>query len=217
MTPGSSRSPAADPTWELWPARITGGDAAAGYTAVEVYLTGTGKPPATNRVGTHVVGPANPAFPLDAALTLAAGDLVLVRQGPGTAGLRHEILSRLSGTGRFWGEVTGGTDAAGYSWKRKVQTAPGVWADATTGDPLTGTNDARRAPSNVTPPTIPVGQVVELTPSPVGGYEVAAAGGVQTVVFESVVTGVACVGGDLQVTTATLTISGRDLSASLVT
>ena len=116
----------------------------------------------------------------------------------------------------FWAEITGssGTPVA-YSWKRKVMTAPGTWADATEPAPLTGSSNAYRAPSNVDPPVIPNGQVVELRPSLTsdGDYEIHAVGGIQTQTFN--IWRYSCSSGSLVETEYTVTVKGRDLSVSV--
>lgn len=89
MTPFTGPPADSDnPPW--FPVEITGGDAAAGYTAREVYLDGTGA--RVPKLGGRLVGAANPGFPLVTGGTFAAGDLAMARSGPGAAGLTFELL-----------------------------------------------------------------------------------------------------------------------------
>jgi hypothetical protein len=125
----------------------------------------------------------------------------------------------------FFALITGGSNAAGYSWKRINLTSPHSWVDATDPAPLTGSANAWRAPSNTPavlptgatgPPDIPVDQAVLIRPSPTvnGQFEVTPWGGLQTFSC-TVVTNVACVSGSIVQTTKTLKIMGRDLAGSL--
>ena len=153
------------------------------------------------------------AFTADDNQTLASGTRVWLEPDPCATG--HVIVSATDagggGAAWFWAEITGGTDAAGYSWKRKYLSAAATWSDATTPAPLTGTSNAYRAPSALSTsiPAVPSGQVLLIRPSPTldGSYEIGPWGGRQAV---TVVTAVSCVDGEIVVTTATLT--GRDLS-----
>lgn len=150
-----------------------------------------------------------PAREVNGDTGVTAGTYVWVWPDPTNAG-GYLFDGGSPGGGWFWAEVTGGSDAGGYSWKRKYLSAAATWSDATAPGPLTGTSNAYRPPSADATgiPAIPSGQVVAIRPSPTlaGSFEIGPWGGRQSV---TVVTNVACVAGSIVVTTKTL--YGRDL------
>jgi len=77
-----------------------------------------------------------------------------------------------------------------------------AWADVS---PTVTYTTIYRAPSNIAPPKIPIGQHVRIVPSPtmVGAYEIDAVGGMQTVAFTALTS--ICAETQFQIT-------GRDLS-----
>jgi hypothetical protein len=99
----------------------------------------------------------------------------------------------------FWAEITGssggGEPATLYSWKRKIlDDATDLFVDAAAPEPLTGTNNLKRAPSATTTSIVPNGHVCRVWPSPTdpGFYETGAP--------EGYVTNVTCNDGELVVT-----------------
>jgi hypothetical protein len=169
------------------------------------------------------------------------GPAKIVWKESGTGNKRAVVIVGQGGSGdEFDAEITGGSDAAGYSWKRVELTGANTWTDATEPAPLTGTNDAYRMPSASSSnlPAIPAGQVVPIRPSPTlaGKFEIRAWGGRQssagtvgpflTDVSLSLSASAVCnVGGTITVTvtptltktysTQTLTVVARDLYLTL--
>lgn len=119
----------------------------------------------------------------------------------------------------FFARVTGGDDATGYSWQRVHLTSPHSWVDSSV-SPATGTNNAWRAPSNYSFPSLPTispTQTMLMRPAAdaSGQYEMVPWGAMFDFSCE-VVVDVACVAGVVTPTYKTLTVSGRDLTGSLV-
>ncbi len=112
------------PPSEWFPARIAS-VVSGGYTFVELWVDSTGtvvdKP-------TGLTNSSNdPAVALNGAV-YAVGDIVLVRRGPGTAGLKWEVASgSASGTG-FFARLT--TDSGGkWKWYKLKLDTSGAYTD----------------------------------------------------------------------------------------
>lgn len=123
--------------------------------------------------------------------------------------------------GGIWVEITGGSAALGYSGKRVERTAGLTWADSTGPLPLTWTNKIFRSPIVAgSAPEIPVGHVVRGYPSVNESIALDTSEAGRQTVTHVVVTDVTatCVAGSIVLTktTKTLTITGRDLTSSLV-
>lgn len=205
---GQRLDPPPDP-WFL--ARVTTAAVSGGhnvYDLTEVWPDLTGYGYIDKPGGLVVTDAVAHTWDLNDAL-LAVGTNVLARfRAWNASGATYEIVTSGSGDTSFWAEITGSSGGAEpattYSWKKKVLSASThLFVDASPG--VTGTNTLKRAPSVASaPPVIPTGHVVRVWPSPtdVGKFECGATGGRQAV---TVVTAVACVGGELSVTTKTAT------------
>lgn len=142
-----------------------------------------------------------------AGVSLATGAICIgVFTGP-TADGEYGIYEGLtSGSGERWMRVTATLPTAdpGPYEGTGVELVGGAWQDVS---PTVTYTDVYRAPSNIGPPKIPIGQRVQLVPSPTdpGSWEIAAVGGMQTVTFD-VEQDWACE------TPAEVELTGRDLS-----
>lgn len=114
-----------------------------------------------------------------------------------------------------WVQITGGSDAAGYSGYEISQTAPGTWT-VNFSNPYSG---IRRAPSNTPispgtgPPAIRAGQVVSVVQNSIGILEIEAVDSLDVIQFT--IYRYTMVSGNLIETPHTVTITGRGLTASV--
>lgn len=158
-------------------------------------------------------------------LALPVGTYVMGRLSGFTSDSNYALFVGAMSDCRLWVEITGGTDAAGYSGTRKAMASPGSWLSYPAADPLTFDATIFRAPSNTVtgpggPPDLEAGQVVEVVPSLTQpGYWETKGGSLQEVEIQfpwswQINTGSPCT--ITVATTKTLRITGRDLKADVV-